>query len=88
MIDTCVCCGDVVPEGRQVCVRCENGRSNNGVICPECGSLLEVMDLSWWNTCDGICKSTLFHCNVCHSDWEKEAKYIAQPVEFKRKFWG
>lgn len=23
----CVCCGDVIPEGRQVCPICENGRS-------------------------------------------------------------
>lgn len=23
MIDTCVCCGEYVPEGRQICQRCE-----------------------------------------------------------------
>ena len=21
----CVCCGDIIPEGRQVCIRCEGG---------------------------------------------------------------
>lgn len=24
-IDTCVCCGEYVPEGRQVCWSCEHG---------------------------------------------------------------
>lgn len=23
--DKCICCGDVIPEGRQVCYRCERG---------------------------------------------------------------
>lgn len=23
--DRCVCCGDVIPEGRQVCLKCEGG---------------------------------------------------------------
>lgn len=23
MVDRCVCCGDIIPEGRMVCVRCE-----------------------------------------------------------------
>ena len=27
--DRCVCCGEIVPEGRQVCLQCENGTSNN-----------------------------------------------------------
>lgn len=27
--DRCVCCGDVIPEGRQVCPKCEGG--GNGV---------------------------------------------------------
>lgn len=28
MEDKCVCCGDHVPEGRQVCSDCETGRTN------------------------------------------------------------
>ena len=24
MVDTCVCCGEVIPEGRQICYVCEN----------------------------------------------------------------
>lgn len=26
MMDTCVCCGAVIPEGRMVCWACENGQ--------------------------------------------------------------
>ena len=25
-VDTCVCCGAVIPEGRMVCWACENGK--------------------------------------------------------------
>lgn len=28
--DTCVCCGEPVPEGRQVCWQCEHGRTVAG----------------------------------------------------------
>ena len=28
--DRCVCCGEIVPEGRQVCPQCENGVKQNG----------------------------------------------------------
>ena len=28
--DRCVCCGEIVPEGRQVCLQCENGVKQNG----------------------------------------------------------
>lgn len=24
-IDRCVCCGEIIPEGRQVCINCEKG---------------------------------------------------------------
>lgn len=27
--DRCVCCGEIVPEGRQVCPQCENGAEQN-----------------------------------------------------------
>ena len=32
MVDTCVCCGDIVPEGRMVCAACEakQGGEQNG----------------------------------------------------------
>ena len=28
--DRCICCGEIVPEGRQVCPQCENGAEQNG----------------------------------------------------------
>lgn len=29
MVDTCICCGQIIPEGRMVCPNCENGGENN-----------------------------------------------------------
>lgn len=29
MVDRCVVCGAIVPEGRQVCLHCENNVCNN-----------------------------------------------------------
>lgn len=88
MFNTCVCCGNIIPEGRQVCYQCENGGGNDGVLCPECGAVLEIMSCHWYNTIDGHAKNTIFHCNACHNDWEKNEEYVAQPVKFSRKFWG
>ena len=32
----CVCCGEIIPEGRMVCLRCENGsRLNISIIMKE-----------------------------------------------------
>ena len=28
MDNYCVCCGEIIPEGRQVCWRCEHGSDN------------------------------------------------------------
>lgn len=27
--DRCICCGEIIPEGRQVCPQCENGANKN-----------------------------------------------------------
>ena len=29
-VDRCICCGEIIPEGRQVCPQCENGAEQNG----------------------------------------------------------
>ena len=29
MVNRCVCCGDIIPEGRQVCPACEAGQLPN-----------------------------------------------------------
>lgn len=87
MVDRCIMCGDIVPESRQVCWQCENS-SNDKVLCPQCGAGLELMSSHWYNTCDGHARSTIFHCESCQSDWEKDEEFIAKPVKFTRKFWG
>ena len=28
--DRCVCCGEIIPEGRQVCPQCEGGTEKDG----------------------------------------------------------
>ena len=28
-VNRCVCCGEIIPEGRQVCPNCEGGRKND-----------------------------------------------------------
>lgn len=30
MVDRCVCCGEIIPEGRQVCLLCEKGKIKMG----------------------------------------------------------
>lgn len=29
VINTCICCGEIIPEGRQVCPKCENKKNIN-----------------------------------------------------------
>ena len=40
-MDTCVCCGAVIPEGRMVCWACENG---NGVSQERTNDMKETMN--------------------------------------------
>jgi len=84
MINTCVYCGDIIPKGMETCPIC----FNRGVVCPKCGDTLEVMDTSNCIIDDKLTLCTLYHCNSCHLDWEREANYIGEPVKFTRKFWG
>lgn len=84
MVDTCVCCGDIVPEGMQVCLNCLKGV----VKCPECGAELELMATSTGIVNNQLMLCKIYHCNNCHLDWELEANDIGDPVEFQRKFWG
>jgi transcription initiation factor IIE alpha subunit len=42
MVNTCVCCGRVIPEDSQVCQDC----LSQGIKCPECGSVLELVATS------------------------------------------
>ena len=68
--------------------KCAKGECLKNPLCPSCGAVLETMDTSRYETTDGFGYSTIYHCNCCHNDWEKEEEYIARPVIFKRKYWG
>lgn len=84
MLNICVCCGEVIPEGQQVCDTCLRGGPN----CPECGNELAVMN-THCEASMGFCEQvTLYNCSNCCSDWEKRVGYMGAPVEFKRKLWG
>lgn len=39
MSNKCVCCGDDIPEGRQVCTNCEEAANNGGRKNNRCASL-------------------------------------------------
>jgi hypothetical protein len=102
MINTCVCCGDIIPEGRQVCLACEKWESGQSKYmkfdCPECGARLEVMsdsiieqhparfDLFRYER-----RQLIRHCRKCLHDWENEWWTENGDVgesQLRRKFWG
>ena len=84
MVNTCVCCGDIIPEGSQVCYAC----CHDGINCPDCGAILAFMAFDKCFTETGVIHSKLYHCEKCHADWEIETP-LNEPVnEIKRKFWG
>lgn len=41
--DRCVCCGEIVPEGRQVCPQCERKRYIKENICKGCLTNFDVL---------------------------------------------
>ena len=90
MVDICVMCGrELATEcGSMVCTKCQQGDHPKPPLCLSCGTRLEVMDVSRYKTSDGFGYSTIYHCNHCGDDWEREEEYIAKPIKFPRKFWG
>ena len=46
----CICCGDIVPEGRMVCPRCENAATNYQYILParQCGKCCVTRMVEKW----------------------------------------
>lgn len=86
MDNTCISCGAIVPEGRQVCPICEYGELP--VPCPNCGTALEVMNTGKYKTLDGYAIHTSYHCYNCGSDWDKTEHYVAGETKFVQKFWG
>jgi hypothetical protein len=100
MENTCVCCGEIVPEGTQVCPMCVASEkcSYMEFDCPECGAPLEV----WADylvaksdarfDCFGYeRRERIRHCNKCHCDWMNEWETEFGDVgetQLRRKFWG
>jgi hypothetical protein len=77
-------CGDIIPEGGQVCLRCQNG----GYSCPDCGEPLKVMHSRFECEDNDITWNNVFHCEYCGGDWQTRAHYIGEPVNLERKIWG
>lgn len=41
MEERCIVCGEIIPEGRQICPQCEmeeGGANRKSIVCPYCGS--------------------------------------------------
>ncbi len=88
MDDRCVTCGAYVPEGRQVCSRCEQVEDASDRKCPECFSRLRLMDTCEYKTIDQVLCCKLYHCTQCRSDWEETCEDISKEAPLHRKFWG
>lgn len=88
MTNTCVCCGDVIPEGIQVCRACEYA----DMVCPTCGTPLRLAHSSKLYINSQAQYIKLFTCDTCNIDWELTApmdKTIDEITNsLKRKFWG
>ena len=90
MDNTCVMCGQELPTecNSMVCSNCQRGDTPKSPLCLNCGAALEIMNISRCTTTEGFIYSTIYHCNQCGNDWEKEEEYIAKPTIFQRKYWG
>ena len=87
MDNTCVMCGRELPteSSSMVCDKCSNSEYK---LCPNCGGDTEIMSQEVYQTFDGVCKSTIYHCSICGRDWEQEVSYVEKRSVFRPKFWG
>ena len=53
MEDRCVCCGEIIPEGRMVCPKCEKSFV---VLCFECVHGQHIDCPEGWVWCDKMCR--------------------------------
>lgn len=73
-MEYCIACGEIIPEGRQVCYNCENGyypKKNNRatekkqdvavVLCRDCKHLIEYSDEPAVERANGYCYLRLVH---------------------------
>lgn len=87
--DRCVCCGEIVPEGRMVCPQCENGANKNREKkAAGRERLIEILKLGSCPSpylCDENCKyANLERCyEERTADLLLEHGVIVQPVGWK-----
>lgn len=86
MENTCVCCGEIIPEGSHVCKLCMANIMYDEKTCPECGAQLKV----YYDGPNSEYHDSLLirHCDECGCDWESDLYEIGIESELRRKFWG
>ena len=68
MVDTCVVCGDIVPEGVQVCPQCYQKRTNARTRLDDIRTM-SVEELAYFICKSPICSECMFDFNVlCGTD--------------------
>lgn len=72
-MNTCVCCGEVIPEGRQVCENCEKGPMKNCTTCTN-----SIFDEVW-----GEYKCTVHKIRISKPDVTLCPAYAAKKKEKK-----
>lgn len=60
MNDRCVCCGEIIPEGRMVCPSCEKKKYDNNKdsmkkICPLTQNFCKEFKCGWWCSWSECC---------------------------------
>jgi hypothetical protein len=73
MVDRCVCCGEIIPEGTMACTNClVASKKKNYVIVERDPSIKLLVDLN-----DGHCPCAIFHDNdtlcMCKDFREQES---------------
>ena len=89
MVDTCVCCGAIIPEGRMICWSCEYQFDVvNATPCPECGGKLTTMCVIGADQSNSGFTERWKNCDNCTSDWETYYDEGTGKEVIKRHFWG
>ena len=58
MDNRCVCCGDVIPEGRQICAKCDSDAENTTTWRKRISVERRTLDYSEF----GLCEQQCDHC--------------------------
>ena len=69
MVNSCICCGNIIPNGVDICYVCFTCNKDN-IKCPSCGSTLRAIHSNRRATATQILYSKIYNCTNCHSEWE------------------